>query len=148
MLDHMGPLRGGPPIIHGVRLGRDIRYYTAEEIAFQLWHEEMHELGYQLLTEKAAADLHDRGTSIFLRSWLEYYSSDYKRSRKIRHAVRLVSPHQQIVDGYEHTGYCLDTAHSKKEYTFSILAASDHDATAQGLWFYKASSWHKASGRL
>jgi len=145
LFNHMGPLQGGPVFINGEKLGWDVQYSTAEELAFLVWHEQIHSQGYRLLTEKAAAKLFGSKTNILLRSWREsYYSDDYKRSRKIRHAVRLTCPQLQNVDGYDHTSYCLDATYSNKKYKFSILAASHYDTTMQGLWFYKPSSWQKA----
>ncbi|MFZ2949562.1 MAG: hypothetical protein WA003_08765 [Desulfuromonadaceae bacterium] len=145
LLSHMGFYYGCKPLIEGIRLGWDVRPRIADEIVFLIWYQRMHILGYRYLTEKAASELHNSETSIFLQSWLErYYSTDYQRSRKIRHAVKLVCPQQQIVDGYEHTKYCLEAAYSRKEYKFSILAASEHDTTMQGLWLFKPSSWKKS----
>ena len=141
--DHMGFRLGCKPLIDGTIPGMDVRPRIADEIVFQIWYARMICLGYRLMTEKAAAELHERGTNIFLRSWLDYYSADFKRSRKIRHAVKLVCPHQQIIDGYEHTNYCLEAAYSRKEYKFSVLAASYHDTTMQGLLLYKPSTWKK-----
>lgn len=145
LYDHMGFHCGCKPLIDGTRPTMDVRPRIVGEIVFMMWYEKMRSCGYRFLTEKAAAELHARKTSIFLRSYMEdYYSADYKRSRKIRHAVRLVCPQQQIVDGYEHTSYCLEAAYSKKEYNFSILAASYLDTTMLGLWLYKPSARHKA----
>lgn len=141
LCDYMGYHQGCQPLVNGTGRGWDVRPRIASELVFSIWHENMFSRGYRLLTEKAAAELHDREISIFLRSLLEStYSSDFKRSRKIRHVVKLVRPQQQTVDGYEYTSYSLEAAHSKKEYKFSILAATHNDTTTQGFWYYKLSS--------
>jgi hypothetical protein len=140
LLIHMGSWKHSLSV--GAKWGYDVRQCIADEILFTLWLEQMHSIGYRLLTENVAAQLHDNGTSIFLRSWLEsYHSDDFNRSRKIRHAVRLVSPLPKFPDGHKHTSYRLEAAYSTHEYNFAILAASQFDTTAQGLWFFKPSSW-------
>lgn len=142
LLDHMGYYCNCAPLIAGEIPGKDVRPRIADEIVFLIWHSKMYSRGYRLLTTQAAAELHERNTSIFLRSWLEsYYSWEYHRSRKIRHAVRLAFPLQHNIDGNLHTSYSLETAHSNAEYNFSVLAATEKDSTMQGSWFYKPSSW-------